>query len=272
MWRNLICAAALSCAASGALADVDREKADALFNALLLPQITDLMSREGIEFGLSLAPNMTGGAASDTWRQAVEAIHDPEWMQAEARSEWYVALEGVDIDPILAFATGEPAHSLLQMEVSAREAMLDDDLRETAIEFAAVEMARETPRATLIAQLMAANDLLEGNVASGLNANLAFYNGMAESEGDMPTDAVLAEVLGRADDMRASTAEWLYAFLLLAYTPASDADIEGMITFAGTPAGKTLSRVSGVAFDPMIEQISHNLGRAAARLLVSEEL
>ncbi|ADO41587.1 hypothetical protein [Ketogulonicigenium vulgare] len=272
MWRNLFAATAFVLAAQSASAEVDQAKADALFEALLFPQITDVMARESTDFGLELSEGMTGLPPSAKWQEAVAAIHDRDWMMSQVRGDWYAALDGVDLDALLTFATTAPSREMLQLELAAREAMLADDVRDEAIEYAAVTIARKTPRAELIADLVARGDLVEMNVASALNSNLAFYRGMAEGEGDVTDDIILSEVMAQADDLRAGTVEWLYAFMLMAYAPVSDEDVQAFVAFGETDAGKALSRATTAAFDPMFEEISFNLGRAAAQLLASEAL
>ena len=52
-------------------------------------------------------------------------------------------------------------------------------------------------------------------------------------------------------DIRQNTTEWVYSFLLLAYEPLEDADLETYIAFSETGAGQDLNAAMFAAFDGM---------------------
>ncbi len=254
-----------------------QEAADvaALHAALRLDEIVDIMALEGIAYGEEIAGDLFPGAVPADWAQVVAAIYDAERMRGEVRDAFATALDGRDIGGLVAFFTAEPGASFIALEVSARAAMLDETVEEMAKEAGAVAVADQTPRYGLIAEFVAANDLIETNVVSAMNSNFAFYMGLMDGgalSGELSEDQILSDVWAQEPEIRASTTEWVYSFLLMAYDPLSDVDIETYIAFSETDDGKLLNQAIFAAFDGMFSDISHALGQASARYMVTQEL
>ncbi len=253
----------------------DVEKLDALFDALGMPEIIAVMRDEGLEYGTTLATDLLPGGASTDWSDAVAAIYDPQMMYEEVRGAFGEALEGDDIDAMLAFFTTQPGRSSVDLEVSARRAMLDDAVEEAAIDAARLAMLDETPRYLMVQDFVVANDLIESNVVGALNSSFAFYTGLIDG-GAMPAgvtaEAALENVWGQEGEIRESTTEWVYSFLLMAYQPLSDDALSAYITFSKSDAGQDLTTALFVAFDGMFNDISRGLGLAASRFMLSQEL
>ena len=74
------------------------------------------------------------------------------------------------------------------------------------------------------------------------------------------------------DEIRRTTTEWVMSFLLLAYQPLSDADLETYIAFSQTPAGQDMNRAVFNAFDQMFIDISRSLGVASSRYMLGDTL
>ncbi len=253
----------------------DVEKLDALFDALGMPEIIAVMRDEGLEYGTTLATDLLPGGASTDWSDAVAAIYDPQMMYEEVRGAFGEALEGDDIDAMLTFFTTQPGRSIVDLEVSARRAMLDDAVEEAAIDAARLAMLDETPRYLMVQDFVVANDLIESNVVGALNSSFAFYTGLIDG-GAMPAgvtaEAALENVWGQEGEIRESTTEWVYSFLLMAYQPLSDDALSAYITFSKSDAGQDLTTALFVAFDGMFNDISRGLGLAASRFMLSQEL
>ncbi len=185
------------------------------------------------------------------------------------------ATAGQDIGPILAFFTSEPGSTFIDLEVSARQAMLDPEVEQMAKEAAAVAMADESPLYAQIERFVAANDLVETNVVAAMNSTYAFYLGLMDGgafPAEMTESDILGDVWAQEPMIRANTEEWVYSFLLMAYGPLSPEDMEAYIAFSETDAGRAANRAIFAAFDGMFEEISLALGRAAARYMATEEL
>jgi len=246
-----------------------------LFQAMQLPQIIAVMREEGLGYGQELADQMFPGGAPADWADAVSTIYDADRMTAEVQAAFDDALAGQDLTALVAFFTTEPGATIISLEVSARGAMLDDEVEAAAKEIAAVAIADATPRYELISRFVETNDLIETNVISAMNSNVAYYLGLMQGGamgGDVTESQLLSDVYRQEDAIRGTTTEWVYSFLLLAYDPLSDADLEAYIAFSGTPAGQAVNRGLFNAFDDTFKDISYALGVATAQFMVTQEL
>lgn len=255
--------------------DDDAVKIDALYEALALPQMLEIMREEGLDYGQTIATDMFPGSGLGRWNDAVSQIYDVEMMNDEVRGAFGDALEGDDIDAMLAFYTSPTGRTIIDLEVSARRAMLDDAIEETSKDNAALAIADETPRALQVQSFVEANDLIEANVVGALNANYAFMTGLIDG-GVMPPgitpDTVLRDVWAQEDEIRANTSEWVYSFLIMAYQPLSDEQMQSYIAFSNSAAGAEINSALFDAFNGMFDDISRALGLAASRFMISQEL
>lgn len=246
-----------------------------LYAALRLPEILEVMREEGISYGAKIGDDLFPVAIDPDWSAQVELIYDIARMRPQSEAAFAAELEGADIPAMLAFFTTEPGQSFSALEVSARRAQLDEAIEAAARDAAAVAMADNTPRYQLLMRFAEANDLIETNVVGALNANYAFYQGLMQGGAAAPgltDDEVLANVWDQEPEIRNTTTEWVASFLLMAYAPLSDADIEAYIAFSETPAGADLNRAVFDAFDQMFIDISRELGLASAKYMVGDTL
>lgn len=270
-----LCRAALAfCLALPVAARAD-EATDALVEALGLPSILVSMSIEGRQYSDSIAQSMFPGRAGEEWGAIVATLYDPDRMEAAIRRTLASELAGADVEAMIAFFSAEPGRTIASLEASARAAMLDPEIEALANETAAMAIADETERYDILRRFIEVNDLIETNVAAALNSTYAFYVGLAEGSqglGGMTEEDILAEVWANEPDFRQNTTEWLFGFMFLAYQPLSDAEIETYIAFSETEAGRKLNQAVFKAFDLMLTDISHLLGRAAARQMLGADL
>ncbi|MFA8443212.1 hypothetical protein [Yoonia sp.] len=161
------------------------------------------------------------------------------------------------------------------LELSARRAYLDEAVEMASKENAAIAMMDETPRFLMVQEFVDVNDLIEANVVGSLNSSYAFYTGLIDG-GAMPAgvtgETALQDVWAQEPEVRKDTTEWVYSFLLMAYQPLSDAEMEAYIEFSRTDAGQDMTDALFAAFDGMFEDISRGLGLASARFMISQEL
>ncbi|MFT6074728.1 MAG: hypothetical protein ACJAZ1_001647 [Yoonia sp.] len=248
---------------------------DKLFTALGLPDIVEVMLEEGLAYSTTLGEEMLPVAAVRDWADAAQSIYDPQAMLDDVRDAFETELQGDDLEAMLAFFTSEAGTRIIALEVSARRALLNEAVEEASTQAATVQMRDETPRYLLVKDFVDANDLIESNVVGSLNSSYAFYTGLIDG-GAMPAgvtrDTALQDVWAQEPDIRDSTTEWIYSFLLMAYQPLSDAELETYIAFSKTEAGQQLTAALFVAFDGMFEDISRALGLNISRLLLTQEL
>lgn len=252
------------------------EDVRAIYEALLLPQVLDVMEQEGQAHGEELAQTIFGGRpVPQTWTDLVGAIYDPDQMEEEVLASMAENLEGEDTAAMLAFLQGEPGRSLTALELAAREAMMDEQVEQEAKEAAAVAVFENSPRLELLRRYAEANDLVEMNVAGTMNTNFAYLAGLMDGgalANGMTEADVLADIAAQETQIRGETEEWVYSFLLKAYEPAADEDIEALIAFSETEPGQALNRAVFGAFDERFQEISRALGLAAARYMTTEEI
>lgn len=253
----------------------DADKVDQLFDALGMPQLIEIMREEGLAYGETLATDMLPGGRSAEWSMAVSAIYDVEMMTEEVRGVLGEALEGDDVDAMLAFFTSEQGVRIVGLEISARRALLDDAVEEASKENAAIAMMDETPRFQMVQDFIDANDLIEANVIGALNSNYAFYTGLIDG-GAMPAgitlETALQDVWAQEPMVRADTIEWLFSFLLMAYQPLSDEELAAYLAFSRSDAGQDMTNALFEAFNGMFDDMSRALGLASSRFMLTQEL
>lgn len=248
---------------------------DAIERALQLPETFAVLEEEGAHYGEELAKEILPGGANAAWRQEVVAIYAPARIEPLFRAQLATSLAGSDLDAILAFVESDLGRRLVTLELSARRALLDPSVEDASL--LRLEELHETrdPRLGRIETLLTAGDLVEENVASAMNANLAFYNGLADGGsqlGATGNEDILGDVWAQEDDVRAETTEWLMQMLVLAYAPLDDAEIDAYGAFMATMAGKQLNRALFDAYGAVFNDVSYQLGRAAARVLSGQDI
>ena len=276
MFHHRIAAfAAATFLAAPAIAQEREAQIDALYAALGLPEIIAIMQEEGIDYGKELGAEMFPAGAGAEWQDAVAAIYDVSIMNEEVRGAFGEAIVDDDIPAMLDFFTSDRGRQIIELEVSARRAMLDPAVEDASREVAAAQVSDETDRFLAIRDFVDTNDLIESNVVGALNSSYAFYMGLIDG-GVMPPDVTpetaLQDVWAQEPDIRANTTEWVYAFLLLAYQPLSDDDLAAYQAFSETDAGADLNDALFLAFDGMFEDISRALGLASSRFMLTQEL
>lgn len=271
-YRTFATATVSICLGSAAFASDD---AEALFDALGLPQIIEVMRAEGIEYGGQIGTDLFPSQVNASWAAAVETIYDASTMLDRVKADFIASLDGDDVPAMLAYFTSEPGKTFAGLEVSARRALLDDAVEDASKEMAAIAANEQSDRYKLVETFVQTNDLIETNVVGALNSNYAFYTGLMQGgafDDALTEDQILTDVWDQEPDIRANTTEWVYAFLLLAYDPATDADLENYIAFSKSEAGRQLNTTLFDAFDDMFNEISRDLGREAARMMSGAEL
>lgn len=261
-------------AGQGVRADVD-PKTEELFEAMGLPEVIVVMRAEGISYGEDIATDLFPGRAGAEWTQIVSDIYDAEALTETALAGFDTALDGADVQGMIDFFRSDLGRQVVGLEVSARELLLDDDLEAQSQEAAALAMRDDTPRFQLLERFVAANDLIETNVVGAMNSSYAFYVGLSDGGGfpqALTEDQILSDVWSQEPEIRANTTEWVYSFLMLAYQPLSDAQIETYITFSESEAGQELNDALFFAFDGMFNGISRDLGLGASRFMVGQDL
>ena len=163
---------------------------------------------------------------------------------------------------------------VVELELSAREAFLDTEFEEAATDLMIDLSIAGDARILWIKEFSLKNQLVEENVVGALNSNLAFFQGLSTGGEDMglSDQDMLRDVWAQEEDIRRSTEDWLYSYLMTAYHTLDDEELDAYLEMTQTAEGRALTRALFAGFDSVFVSISHDLGAAAARYLASEEL
>lgn len=247
--------------------------ADDLLDALRVDEMIEVMRIEGVDYGREMAEDMFAGGSNPQWEALLTKIYDADSMQQVVRAGFVQAFGDAPADPLLDYFAGEDGQQIVALELSAREAMIDDGVEEVARESYRALQGRETERIEILEGFIEANDLIEANVAGALNASFQFYRGLIDGGAFEMTEAdVLRDVWGQEDETRSDTREWLYAFLLMAYGPMSDDQLRAYVELSATESGRAMNRALFAGFNAMYDNLSYALGLAAARQMQAQEL
>jgi hypothetical protein len=259
----------------GSLLSQTAPELHAVFEAIGLYEIVQIMSAEGIAAADQMEADMFPGQGGAAWRAVVAGIYSGDRLVADFENAVQVdAFTPEILAELTAFATSDLARRIAAGEVSARRAFLEPGVEDAANAMARTAAANDDPRVALLSEFIAVNDLVERNVSGALNANLAFFRGLSDGDAfevEMPEELMLAEVWGQEPELRRDTTEWLFAYQITAYAELSDADLRAYIDLSESAAGRLLNTTLFQAFDVMFERISYDLGSAAAVFISGEE-
>ncbi|RVT82593.1 DUF2059 domain-containing protein [Rhodobacteraceae bacterium CCMM004] len=273
---RLIAAVAAVCLAALPLRAAPSEDLEALYDALGLPEIIAVMRDEGRAYGADLADDLFPGRDGGVWTDLVDGLYDTGRMESAVRAGFFERMEGVDVAPLLTFFGSETGARIVRLEVEARRALMDEAVEEAAREHLDAMRAEDDDRLPLIDAFVEANDLVEQNVVGAMNANYAFYTGLASGGGAMAAqlteEQILADVWAQEPEIRADTSDWVYSYLTMAYGPLEDAVIASYTDLSRTQEGQALNQALFGAFDEMYVDISRAMGAGAAQVMAGEDI
>ena len=249
-----------------------------LSSTLQIDGVLSVMRAEGADYGKTLAEEMFSGKGGAAWNKVVDGIYDENTMKALFDKSLVAELGAADpatLKVIEDFFGSDRGQRILSLEIEARRALLDPDTEDAAKVNLEKLTAKGDPRLDLIRKFAEANDLIEMNVAGALNANLAFFKGLAASSAvadEMTEDQMLQDVWSQEPTIRSETETWLYPYLALAYQPLSDDDLRAYLAFSELDEGKVINAAVFAAFNVLFVDISGKLGRAAAKQLHGEDI
>ncbi len=247
--------------------------ADDLLQAIRIDDMLGIMREEGLGYGRDLSRDMLGRPATERWEGVVSRIYDIDRMREVVRDGVARGLDGAEIPQVLAYLETEEGQRIVDLELSAREAMIDEGTEAAARErFVAIE-GSDDPVLLLVERFIAANDLVEANVAGALNASFQFYRGLSDGGAlPMAEDEILSEVWSTEEDTRADTRDWLYGYMLMAYAPLDQEVLEDYVDLSASEEGRRMNRALFTGFNEMYDSISYALGLAAAQEMQGEDL
>ena len=256
---------------------ISQDRIMALSDSLQIGDVIEVMRLEGLDYGRQMESELFPGMGGADWRRIVALIYDTQTMRRRFDATLAAELGGEPdaVAAAISFFGTDLGRRILQLEVEARRSLLDSSV-EDAARLRVEEMEAEgNARLDLLRSFAEANDLIESNVLGALNANLAFFQGMAEVGGlaeELTEDQMLRDVWAQEEEIRLETEDWLYPYLALSYGPLEDAELAEYLAFSQTPAGQRLNVALFAAFDAVFTAISRDLGRAAARQMIGKDI
>jgi hypothetical protein len=247
-------------------------------SALLdLPRLAQVLHREGVDYGRTLEEEMFPGQGGLRWQAEVARIHAADRILAAFNDSLSRSLTGQEaaLAAAEAFYGSDLGRRAVGLELSAREAFLDEDVKEAA-ELAFLDLAERDPeRLAALERFIAVNDLIETNVAGALNSNLAFMMGLEQGGAGGPpmTESdMLSDLWTQEEQIRADIESWVYPYLALAYQPLTVAEIEAYTDFTATAEGQRVNAALFTAFDEVFVAQSRELGRVTAGFLSGQDI
>ena len=248
-----------------------------LETSLGIAELTGILARDGHDYGDTLDEAMFGGKGGPRWKAAVSRIYDPAVLKARFSRAFEGALAGqpqivADANAFIATPAGQ---RIMKLERQARETLLDPDAREAAEVNAAKLRDARSPRLKQIRRLIEAGDLIEGNVASGLTGSAAFNEALVATqppEQRLPEEDRMAQVWRQESEIRASTTSWLVTFMVLAYEPLTDEELQAWVDFSASDTGKALNQALFTAFSETFREVMAELGHEAGQVLLGSRI
>ena len=247
----------------------------AVLDALRLQDVLAVMAQEGAAYGEDLQAELFPGKGSASWTSQVADVHDPARLRPIFDRVFAASFDQAQEGPILAFLRSELGQRIVSLEIDARRALQEPGIEEAADAARDVGYDAGNPRLRAVEDFIERTDLIEPNVTSGMNANLAFYRAMVRAGGlgyQVTESDMLAEIWGQEPAVREEMSRWMVSYLYMAYAPLSDAELERYAEFSTSAAGRALNHALFAGFDAIFVDSSARLGAAAGGHLAGEEL
>ncbi|CAN0597107.1 unnamed protein product [Ectocarpus sp. 12 AP-2014] len=151
------------------------DELDRLSAALRVSDLMEILSEEGRVQSGDLQADMFPGRATGAWSATSAAIYDVEDMRGVFRTRLDAELADTDIAPMLEYLESEEGTRIVQLEVDARRALMDESIEEAASDAFRDLQRDDEARVALLEAFVDANNLIDLNVSGALNSNLSFY-------------------------------------------------------------------------------------------------
>ncbi|MGO4855221.1 DUF2059 domain-containing protein [Phaeovulum sp. W22_SRMD_FR3] len=250
------------------------EPADVL-EALRLQDVLAVMAQEGAAYGEDLQAELFPDKGGASWAAQVAAVHDPARLRPLFDEVFAATFDTSQEAEILEFLQSDLGKRIVSLEIDARRALQEPGIEEAANAARDAGYDAGNPRLRAVEDFIERADLIEPNVTSGMNANLAFYRAMVQAGGlsyQVTESDMLAEIWGQEPAVREQMNSWVVSYLFMAYAPLSDAELERYAVFSTSTAGRALNRALFAGFDAIFVDSSTRLGAAAGGHLAGEDL
>ena len=192
---------------------------------LELSELIHIMRTEGLEYAATLNTEMLNGQGGAVWEDQIDAIYDTQLMSEVVRKEIATIPEN-QLREINQFYGSNLGAKIVDLEIAARNAMTDNDIKNIAEDNYQIVLAKD-PKSLLQVNLMVSEgDLLEQNVTAALTSNYRFYLGLVDGGSfDASEQEVIEQTWEQEDDIRLDTVKWMMGYLLLSYQSLDEAEM-----------------------------------------------
>ncbi|MEP5758439.1 MAG: hypothetical protein ABJ327_03820 [Litoreibacter sp.] len=247
---------------------------DRYYAALHMDEVFEVLHNEGVQAGESMTEEGQV-SASPAWTARLESIYQIEKMDILFRDTLKNFGDLSGSEEAIEFFESELGERIARLELDARVALADTALEDETREHVAIMRDVRDPRVALYEQFVEVNELIDSNVSGALNANLAFYRGLASNpafEGGLTEEFMLTTVWEQEEQIREDMADWTMNFSTLAYSSLTEEEVQEYINISATPAGQKLNTALFAGFDDVFELHSFELGRATAEFSVGDDI
>lgn len=203
------------------------------WNATQLDRYVEILSDGGVDYGVSLDDYYLLGKGGADWKVRVEVIYDPDRLSDEMKSEVRAELEPLDLTDALAFFESELGQRIVSAEYAALDALSHADVWEATQRMMVAPDAILPRREALFGRLMDAGGYLDTALASQLNGQIAFIQGLTSHgafAGIMAEREMMDWLAGEEPTMRAALYDWTRALFYLSYKGFDDHELEQLVT------------------------------------------
>ncbi len=244
-----------------------------LSKVLRMDEVLAVMQEEGIAYGIELEADMLEGGGGALWSKQIATIHDPARLSNIVTQALDDGMSDSQIAQAIAFFQTPLGQHIMSLETSARVAMGDDGIEQFARDTYSTLKGTQDPRLRLVTRFVAINDLIELNVKGALESNYYFQRGLVDGGAfDLSEAEITSDIWDQEEETRADTESWVYGYLLMAYGPLSDAELEAYIAYSATDSGQALNAAMFDGFDAGYRTISYELGLLVARASKASDL
>lgn len=245
----------------GAQASWASPEVNRLVDAMGIPALIVIFAAEGAQSGEALDDSFLNGQGGDVWAETVRRLYDPVRLEQDMRAGMAQALDAQVAAQALVFFESDLGARIIDLEVQARRAMMNDDLEAAA---------RSAPAANsdAVSDMLEVRNLIARNTDTSMGARIAFFEGLARVTGGDDTPDLEAQ----RDSVRAETESWLRGYTALAQSPLSADEVAIYTAFWDTEVGAAVDDALFEAFGTSYATLSYGLGQAVGRLLPQNDL
>lgn len=244
-----------------------------LMDVLQIEEVAQILHDEGLEHSTRLEAELLDGQGGPVWAEQVRSLYDPERIESGLRHALSKGMEEDEVVAATAFFASNAGTDIVTSEIQARRIMSDAGIRIAAKELVAQTREDNPDKIDAVERFMAANDLITHNVTASMNQHYRFLKGLSDGGYNERSDAdMLDEVSQMHDPITADTTQWLYSYLVLAFVPFPQGDLDAYVAFSSSNAGQALNSALFSGFEEIFDDISYGLGRAVALNARADEL